>query len=202
MKHGVHGVLVVLALAAGCKLNSTSTLGGGSPTGGGSSTGETSGGGGGGGGGDGWVVAPDLEGKTFEEAKAAARAAGFKSEVEEGNVACVDEKQLEGKVVCQNVEPGKRVRDYTMIQVHVYKKQVISGALVRDQLKPLKGMTLEKGRAYLKSLGHTGELRTETLQQHIANCEKDIICGVASEAGVGKGDDVVVYVNLFYDGGE
>lgn len=187
-----HGALVVLALVAGCKLNTTSTMGGGgSPTG---SGGET-----GGGGGDGWVVAPDLEGKSFDEAKAAAKAAGFKSEVEEGNVSCVDEKQLEGKVVCQSVDPGKRVRDYTMIQVHVYKKHVFTGMLVRDQLKPLKGMTLTQATAYLKSLGHTGQLKTETLQQHIANCEKDIVCGVANESGTGINDDVTVYVNLMYD---
>lgn len=195
-----HAAVVVLALVASCKLNTTSTLGGGgAPSGGG---GESGGESGGGGGGDGWVVAPDLEGKSFEEAKAAARAAGFRSEVEEGNVACVDEKPLEGKVVCQNVEPGKRVRDYTMIQVHVYRKHVIANALVRDQLAKLKGMTLAQGRTYLTSLGHTGQLRTETLHQHIANCEKDIICSVANEAGVGIHDDVVVYVNLFYDGGE
>jgi hypothetical protein len=192
-----HGALVVLALMASCKLNTTSTMGGGgSPTGGGGG-GET-----GGGGGDGWVVAPDLEGKSFEEAKAAAKAAGFKSEVEEGNVSCVDEKQLEGKVVCQSVDPGKRVRDYTMIQVHVYKKHVFTGMLVRDQLKPLKGMTLTAAKTYLKSLGHTGQLKTETLQQHVANCEKDIVCGVINESGYGINDDVYVYVNLFYDGGE
>jgi beta-lactam-binding protein with PASTA domain len=187
--------LVVLALLASCKLNTSSTMGGGggAPTGGGG--GET-------GGGDGWVVAPDLEGKSLDEAKAAAKAAGFKSEVEDGNVACQDEKQLEGKVVCQSVDPGKRVRDYTMIQVHIYKKHVFTGMLVRDQLKPLKGMSLTQARTYLKSLGHTGQLKTETLQQHVASCEKDIVCGVASEAGVGIGDDVTVYVNLFYDGGE
>lgn len=195
------GALVVLALVASCKLNSTSTFGGGgggTPTGGGGG-GET---GGGGGGGDGWVVAPDLEGKSLDEAKAAARSAGFKSEVEEGNVSCVDEKQTEGKVVCQSVEPGKRVRDYTMIQVHVYKKHVFKGMIVRDQLKPLKGMTLAQARAYLKTQGHTGQLKTETLQQHVANCEKDIVCGVANESGYGVNDDIYVYVNLFYDGGE
>lgn len=182
-----HVALVMLALA-GCALNTTSSLGSGS--------------GGGGAGGDGLVVAPDLEGKTLDEAKAAARAAGFRSEVEEGNVACVDEKPLEGRVVCQSVEPGKRVRDYTMIQVHVYKKHVFTGMLVRDQLKPLKGMTLAKARAYLTSLGHTGQLKTETLQRHIADCEKDIVCGVVNEAGIGIADDLTVYVNLFYDAGE
>ena len=196
-----HGALVVLAFVASCKLNTSSTMGGGgSPTGGGGGGGG--GESGGGGGGDGWVVAPDLEGKSFDEAKAAARAAGSKSEVEEGNVSCEDEKQLEGKVVCQSVDPGKRVRDYTMIQVHVYKKHVFTGMLVRDQLKPLKGMSLTQARTYLKSLGHTGQLKTETLQQHIANCEKDIVCGVANEAGTGINDDVTVYVNLMYDGGE
>src|SRR3954465_6264706 len=64
---------------------------------------------------DGMVVMPNLVGKTEAEAQAMVRAAGFKSELEHSApVDCGDTAPKEaGKINCQNVDAGSRVKAYT-----------------------------------------------------------------------------------------
>ena len=137
-------VLVLALFVAGCPMKSTSSGGSTMPSpnngGGGTPTG------GGGGAGDGWVIAPDVMGRSLDEARALAKSAGMTSEVEEGPIACEDE-----------------------------------------------------AKKYLSQFDFDGNIVVGTLQQHIADCERDHICSSDGGSGIGIHDDLRVYFNLMYD---
>ena len=75
----------------------------------------------------------------------------------------------------------------------------IAGTIVRSDLEKIVGMTVPEAKGYLGKFGFTGNIVVYKLQHHIANCERDRICSMDSEAGIGVRDDLVVYFNEWYD---
>jgi hypothetical protein len=181
----------MLAALAGCGLVQTSSGGSTLPAGGG---GGTSGGGGdsavpppSGGDPNGMVTMPNLVGKTEAEANALLQTAGFKSSLEHSApVDCGDSAPKDaGKINCQNVDAGSQVKAYTLVQVNIYQPQHFEGMLVRHQLEPLRGMTVEAGKAELARLGFHGRIKVIHPNQFIDKCELGKICDIDPEAGIG-----------------
>jgi hypothetical protein len=142
------------------------------------------------------IAVPDFTGKTLEEARAIARAAGFSTDVEERPMRCDDDsKKADGKITCQDPEPGKPERRYAGLSVAIHKEWKHEGMLVRAQLLPLVGMTPEQAQKRLKELGHTGKLVVTRLYQYVDRCGPNKICGMESEAGIGIADDLIVHIN-------
>ena len=192
-------VLFALALA-GCQMVTTSH--GTNPTAPGGGTSASGGGGGepstGGpsGGGDGWVVIPDVVGKSLDEAQRMAKQAGLNQDIETTHpVECDNPAPAEGLIKCQSPEAGKRVKNYAMLQVQVFHAQHFEGQLVRDQLKPVKGMKLPAAEAYLRKLGWTGKFHVMAPMQFLSGCAADTICGYDQDAGIGIHEDLSVYMN-------
>lgn len=188
-------VAAVLALA-GCPFVKTSTHFGG--TGGGGGGGAASdGGGGGAAGGANVITMPDLTGKTEDEAAALVRAAGFTQAMEHSRpLECEGAARVEGRVNCQDPEPGKEVRAYTLVQVNIFHAQHIAGAIVRDQLLALIGKTPAEARRLLAGYGHTGKVSVEADSQFHDGCAKGAVCGFdVAESGIGVGDDITLYTN-------
>jgi beta-lactam-binding protein with PASTA domain len=162
----------------------------------GSPAGSSSSSGGGGGGGSGDVVVPDLTGKTEEEAIAAVRAAGFRTEAEAKPLSCDGAPEVEGQVNCQSPAPGETVKAYAMVQYNVYRKQRISGAVVRDQLAALLGKTPADARKLLESYGHDGRVKVEPDTKFNDGCADGRVCGFSvSESGMGIHDEITLYTN-------
>jgi beta-lactam-binding protein with PASTA domain len=184
--------ILALVLLAGCGMMKT---GGGSttPTGGGPA-------GGGGGGGtttpppgpdaNGIVTMPNLVGKTEAEGAAMVKAAGFKMDMEHSApVDCGDSAPKEvGKINCQSIDAGTQVSPHSMVQVNIYSGTHLEGMIVRGQLLPLVGMTVEQGKAQLAKLGYKGKVIIETPTQFIDKCGMNHVCGVEPESGVSATD--------------
>ena len=184
--------ILALVLLAGCGMMKT---GGGSttPTGGGPA--------GGGGGGDtttpppgpdanGIVTMPNLVGKTEAEGAAMVKAAGFKMDMEHSApVDCGDSAPKEvGKINCQSIDAGTQVSAHSMVQVNIYQGTHMEGVIVRGQLLPLVGMTVEQGKAQLAKLGYKGKVVIETPMQFIDKCGMNHICDIEPESGVSATD--------------
>lgn len=134
---------------------------------------------------DGMVVMPNLVGMTEDQAAAAVRAAGFKSEMEHSSpVECDNPATDPGKINCQSVDAGARVKAYTLVQVKIYQPQRHDGTIVRSQLDPIRGKTIEEGKKMLAQLGFHGEIAIEHPTQFIAGCALGHICDVQPESGV------------------
>lgn len=191
-------VLFALALA-GCQMFTTSHGTSTTTPGGGTSTSDPSSGGGGeapSGGGDGWVVIPNVVGKSLDEAERLAKQAGLNQDVETTHpIECDNPAPAEGMIKCQAPEPGKRVKNYTMLQVQVFRAQHFEGQLVRDQLKPVKGMKLPAAEAYLRKLGWTGKFHVMAPMQFVNGCAAETICGYDQDAGIAIHEDLSVYMN-------
>ncbi|MEO8554570.1 MAG: hypothetical protein ABI678_31555, partial [Kofleriaceae bacterium] len=122
---------------------------------------------------------------------------GFKSEMEHSApVDCGDAAPKDpDKINCQNVEAGARVKAYTLIQVNIFHPQHFAGMLVRHQLDPIRGKTIEEGRKMLAQLGFKGTVVLDHPTQFLANCPLGHICDVQPEAGVSIDVDArVVFV--------
>lgn len=146
--------------------------------------------------GDALIPVPDFTGKTLEEARALARAAGFSNDVEERPMHCDDDsRRADGKITCQDPEPGKRERRYAGLGVAIYKEWKHDGMLVRAQLVPLIGMTPEQAQKRLKELGHTGKLIVTHENHYVAPCGRNKICHIEHEAGIGIAEDLIVAIN-------
>lgn len=194
--------LVTLVGLAGCGLVQTSSGGSSTmPTGGGGPAGGGPAGGGGGAGpapsgGDpsGKVTMPSLVGKTEAEANAMLQAAGFKSNLEHSSpVDCGDgAPKDEGKINCQNVDAGSQVAAYTLVQVNIYQPHHFEGMLVRHQLEPLRGMTVEAGTAELRRLGYTAKIQIDHPFQFIDKCGLNKICDIEPESGISLTDPTAV----------
>ena len=144
----------------------------------------------------GGLVVPDLDGKTFDEAAAIVRNAGFSADLEQSSpVECDNPTKVVGKIRCQEPEAGKHVAKYTMIQVQVYRTDEHHGTLVRSQLDPLRGMTVAQAKAALTKLGFTGTVNLETPMQFIAKCGLDHVCDVQPESGVSTSGVISLVVN-------
>ena len=183
--------LMLLLVLAGCQIVSPGR--GAGTTGGGAGP---SGGGHGGGGGeaapsaggadaDGMVVVPNLVGKSFVEANAMVRQAGFRPEIEQTSpVECDTAPPGEGLVRCQDPEPGKRVRSYTMLHVNVYHKPSHYGRVTLEDLAALKGMTVAQAKAKLVDYGFTGEVVVYHTSNFIEGCKPDVVCRAESAGGI------------------
>ncbi|HUQ05180.1 MAG TPA: PASTA domain-containing protein [Kofleriaceae bacterium] len=175
---------MLLSALLGCKsLIKTSTSVNDSPAGSSSSS-------------SGDVVVPDLTGKTEEEALAAVKAAGFRTEAEAKPLSCDGAPEVEGQVNCQSPAPGETVKAYAMVQYNVYRTQRISGAVVRDQLAALLGKTPTDARKLLESYGHDGRVKVEPDSKFHDGCADGRICDFSvSESGMGIHDEITLYTN-------
>jgi hypothetical protein len=145
---------------------------------------------------DALIPVPDFTGKTLEEARSMAKAAGFSNEVQERPMHCDDSSpKADTRITCQDPEPGKLERRYAGLGVAIHKEWKHEGMLVRAQLLPLIGMAPEQARARLKELGHTGKLIVMHEQVFVRKCGQNKICSVDHEAGIGVADDLIVLIN-------
>jgi hypothetical protein len=142
------------------------------------------------------VVVPDLIGKTREEAAALVDAAGFTQPVESSRpVECEGAPQIDGLVNCQQPHAGEIVKNYTGVQINVYRTQRIEGAVVRAQLAALIGMTPDDARAALAGYGHDGVVSVEVGTYDEA-CGMDRVCRLSvPESGMGIHDAIKLYIN-------
>lgn len=140
-------------------------------------------------------VVPNLIGKTREEAIALVAAAGFDSPPESNRVVeCEDAAKDEGKINCQDPYPGQVVKKYTMIAIHVYGRMRINGAIVRDQLEQLIGVTPDEAKAKLRSFGHDGEVKVEASSKFYEKCADGKVCDISRPfSGMGVHDDITLY---------
>ena len=148
------------------------------------------------------ITVPNLIGKTPEQARALVKAAGFNSEPESNHILeCVDAARDEGLINCQDPEAGAVVERYSMIKIHVYREQVITGAIVRRQLETLRGLTPDEAKQQLKKLGHDGKVSlgevTDTGGGHtyLKACGQNKVCYTSGESGIGIHDDLTLYIN-------
>jgi beta-lactam-binding protein with PASTA domain len=182
--------ILALLLLAGCGMMKTGSGGSTAPTGGGGGTS----------GGDttaptgpdanGMVTMPNLVGKTEAEGAAMVKAAGFRLDMEHSQpVECGDSAPKEvGKINCQSIDAGTQVKATSMVQVNIYAGTHLEGMIVRGQLLPLVGLTVEQGKAQLAKLGYKGKVLIETPQQFIDKCGMNHICDVSPESGVSATD--------------
>ena len=139
----------------------------------------------------------NLMGKTPEEAIAALRAAGFGGELEINRTAleCVDAEQKPGYINCQSPDVGKMAYRNMHVNVTVYQTPTHHGRITTAQLDKMKGMTVDEAKRYLKSIGHTGQVKVKEDQVHFhSGCAKDRVCEYGP-AGVQTGDDVTLVLN-------
>lgn len=146
---------------------------------------------------DGDLLVPDLVGRTREEAAELVAAAGFTSGIESSRpVVCEGAPEVEGRINCQSPPAGAAVRPYTTIQINVYQRTRIAGAIVRDELLALIGMTPDDARAALAGYGHDGLVRVEMTMEPDAECAQDRVCGFdVPESGMGVHDAITFYIN-------
>jgi hypothetical protein len=69
------------------------------------------------------------------------------------------------------------------------------GILVRSQLEPLVGMTVEAARQRLAQLGHDGKVIITEEYQYVDRCGQDKVCSVEPESGTGVHDDIRLSIN-------
>jgi PASTA domain len=148
------------------------------------------------------ITVPNLIGKTPEQARALVKAAGFNSEPESNHILeCVDAARDEGLINCQDPDAGAVVERYSMIKIHVYREQVITGAIVRRQLEALRGLTPDEAKLQLKKLGHDGKVSIGDVttsggsHAYIKECGQNKVCYTNGESGIGLHDDLVLYIN-------
>ena len=183
---------VALVLLAGCGLIKTSgsstTPSGGSTSSGGDVAPAPSGGGA-----SGMVTMPNIVGKTEAEANAMLAAAGFKSNLEHSRpVDCDNGPKVEGKIDCQSPDAGSQTEPYTLVQVKIYAPEHFVGVLVRRQLKPLIGMTVDAGKAELARLGYHAKIQIDHPMQFIDKCGLGKICEIEPEDGLSLTDPTAV----------
>ena len=183
---------VALVLLAGCGLIKTSgsstTPSGGSTSSSGDVAAAPSGGGA-----SGMVTMPNIVGKTEAEANAMLAAAGFKSNLEHSRpVDCDNGPKVEGKIDCQSPDAGSQTEPYTLVQVKIYAPEHFVGVLVRRQLKPLIGMTVDAGKAELARLGYHAKIQIDHPMQFIDKCGLGKICEIEPEDGLSLTDPTAV----------
>lgn len=69
------------------------------------------------------------------------------------------------------------------------------GILVRDQLLPLVGMTVEQAKQRLVQLGHDGKVIITEEYQYVDRCGQNKVCSVEPESGTGVHDDIRLSIN-------
>jgi hypothetical protein len=141
-----------------------------------------------------WAM-PNFLGKTLDEARAIAKAAGFVYAIETRPLDCEDAASDDGKINCQWPEPGSRVDKHALIQVNVYRTPTHPGQLVREELARLVGMTVVEAKRELVRLGHDGEVRVAALTVFVPKCALVRVCAVAPEMGTGVHDPILLGLN-------
>lgn len=71
----------------------------------------------------------------------------------------------------------------------------IRGALVRSQLDPVRGMTLDAAKAYLARLGHDGEVAIREQYSFQDSCGVAKVCDIQPESGTGIHDRIELVIN-------
>ena len=139
----------------------------------------------------------DLHGKTADEALAALHAAGFTPSFEVNKILLeCDGSAAPGHVKCQSPAAGEVIDRKAIINVHVEEgARRIAGALVRADLEKLLGMTIADAKAYLKSVGHDGEVAVFEQPTFSQRCGVKQVCSVEPESGTGIHDRVTLVVN-------
>lgn len=178
--------LATVLLLAACPLQKS---GGTTTIGGPSSGGSTTGGGGSSVAPDAMITMPDLTGKSFEEASALVRDAGFQHGLEKQPLSCDGPEQTVGHVDCQTPEPGKSVKAYTLVRVNLKEGERLSGMFLRRHFDKLKGMSLDKAKAQAKADGHTGEIRIQERDTFLQGCAENTVCAATDERGGQSGMD-------------
>jgi hypothetical protein len=148
------------------------------------------------------ATVPNLIGKTPEQARALVKAAGFAAEPEATHpLECEGAPREPGLINCQDPEAGQVIERYRMITIHVYREQVITGAIVRRQLEALHGLTPDQARQQLKKLGHDGKVDIGDVttsggsHAYLKECGQNKVCYTSGESGIGIHDDLVLYIN-------
>jgi beta-lactam-binding protein with PASTA domain len=180
-------LVLVLGGCAGLIKTSTSTDGDGGSGGETAATAPT--------GGSGDIVMPNLLGKSLDEAIAIVRDAGFQHALETKPIACNGTEDIEGKINCQDPEPGKTVKRYQLINVNVYAAQQFPGQVRKHQMEALAGLTPDEAKKKLKSYGHDGEVEVRPHREHWNGCQMGRVCQANPPGGTGIHDLVVLIVN-------
>jgi hypothetical protein len=71
----------------------------------------------------------------------------------------------------------------------------IRGAIVRSQLDPVRGMTVDDAKAYLLRLGHDGEVAIRQQHTFSDRCGINKVCDVQPESGTGVHDRIELVIN-------
>ena len=132
--------------------------------------------------GDAQRIVPDLTGKTLDEARAIVQTAGFASELEYTELAsCPDAAPRaveEGRILCQDPDPGQPRNRHTPVQVVVYKPQRFAETTLQQQLLALRGLTVDEARQQLRRIGHDGPVKVLRLDKHQSGCAPERVCDV------------------------
>ena len=178
--------LAVVALLAGCPVTSATTAGGATTTPGPTSA-TNAGGGASAGGGEGAAPAPapggkltvpDLRGKSFADAVAIVKRAGFAYELEQEPLGCDNDKPANGTVRCQNPDAGATVDVHAFVRVEIYQERDRSGELVRAQTASLIGLTVDEAKKKLAAMGYTGHLEIFEDKAAPTRCKRGTVCRV------------------------
>ena len=101
-----------------------------------------------------------------------------------------------GIIDCQDPEPGKLTYRRGIISVNVHEERGHAGRLIRDQLIKVIGMTVEDAKKYLKSIGHTGEVRVSVATSWYSKCGGvDKVCSISPESGTSNDGLIGIEVN-------
>ena len=139
----------------------------------------------------GQVTVPDLIGKSFEEASALVRRAGFRNELEHSTpIECATPPPGEGRIRCQEPDPGAHVPSYTMVHVIVDHTTRRARELTEADARSVIGMTVPQATARLRGLGFTGEVET-SYPRHYDACKPETVCEVELH-----GDDGAAWLYL------
>lgn len=146
------------------------------------------------------ITMPDLTGKTQEEAAAAVKAAGFKMEMDAKHLSCVESPAPVGTVECQDPKPGDVVKaNYTAVEIHIKRDSRMSGLIHREDFHAMRGITVDKAKAFAKKLGHTGQIKVEEMDNFVKGCAEKTVCTATDEredqSGMSLSDTLLLRTN-------
>ena len=77
----------------------------------------------------------------------------------------------------------------------------IRGAILRNQLEALRGLSPDDARQQLKQLGHDGNVTVGIVtdygggQTYLKDCGENKVCYTSGESGIGLHDDLTLFIN-------
>jgi hypothetical protein len=144
--------------------------------------------------GDGKLVMLDLR-HDRREAEAALRAAGF-TRRSRSTGSCSSAgvtKQLDGSTAVAT--RGQLADRRAIINVNVSTGRRIGAGPRARTTRKVRGMTIADAKAYLKSLGHDGEVAIWAQPVFSESCGVQKVCGATPEGGTGIHDRVTLVIN-------